>query len=483
MELKGERIMITPTRVSYAVLAATIILAKLLHLGAPLLVVLFSYFALRQLYFLTTRKWLALALFIIAVAGIAAAGVYFTRAAILALPDVADTSIPSASAWAQKRQIELPFSDFDSLRQVVVNTLGEEANYLRNVANVAKATTTNLVFSILGIVAAASLFFKTGLDPYRGTHRVKNNLYSICCEQVARRFRDFYRSFATVMGAQITISLINTALTSIFLLAIRMPHAPLLIVVTFLCGLVPIVGNLVSNTIIVFVALTVSLKLAISALVFLIVIHKLEYVLNSKIIGDRIRNPVWLTLIALILGERLMGIPGLILAPVVLNYLRVEMLTVEVPAQREEVEALNRRAVRSAELIERLGRIGPEEVQNYFLRLAQEKGFLETVFNAIQEGIIVTDSKGRITYLNDAACALFGLEAAEAIGKRLDERIGGLDWGSLTQSGGPVSHDVEIFYPQNRFINFYVVPLVMEQREPTVAGGGDSGGIVAGIHR
>src|ERR1700751_540673 len=120
-------------------------------------------------------------------------------------------------------------------------------------------------------------------------------------------------------------------------------------------------------------------------------------------------------------------------------------------------------------LIQRLGRIGPEEVQNYFLRLAQEKGFLETVFNAIQEGIIVTDSKGRITYLNDAACALFGIEAGEAIGKRLDERIGGLDWRSLTQSGGPVSHDVEIFYPQNRFINFYVVPLLIEERE-VVAG-------------
>jgi two-component system, sporulation sensor kinase E len=116
-------------------------------------------------------------------------------------------------------------------------------------------------------------------------------------------------------------------------------------------------------------------------------------------------------------------------------------------------------------LIERLGRIGPEEVQNYFLRLAQEKGFLETVFNAIQEGIIVTDSKGRITYLNDAACGLFGLEAAEAIGKPLDERVRGLDWESLTKSPGPVSHDMEIFYPQNRFINFYVVPLVMEHRE------------------
>jgi signal transduction histidine kinase len=125
-------------------------------------------------------------------------------------------------------------------------------------------------------------------------------------------------------------------------------------------------------------------------------------------------------------------------------------------------------------LIERLGRIGPEEVQNYFLRLAQEKGFLETVFNAIQEGIIVTDSKGRITYLNDAACGLFGLEAAEAIGKPLDERVRGLDWESLTKSPGPVSHDLEIFYPQNRFINFYIVPLVMESRN-SVAGIDDSG--------
>lgn len=116
-------------------------------------------------------------------------------------------------------------------------------------------------------------------------------------------------------------------------------------------------------------------------------------------------------------------------------------------------------------LIERLGRIGPEEVQNYFLRLAQEKGFLETVFNAIHEGIIVTDSNGRVTYLNDAACKLFGLEATDAIGKRLDERVRGLDWRSLTQSGEPLSRDMEIFYPENRFINFYIVPLMIEHRE------------------
>jgi signal transduction histidine kinase len=116
-------------------------------------------------------------------------------------------------------------------------------------------------------------------------------------------------------------------------------------------------------------------------------------------------------------------------------------------------------------LIGRLGKIGPEEVQNYFLRLAQEKGFLETVFNSIQEGIIVTDSKGRITYLNDAACQLFGLEAEDSLGKRLDERVRGLDWNALSREGA-VSRDMEIFYPTNRFINFYSVPLVIE-RQPS----------------
>jgi signal transduction histidine kinase len=116
-------------------------------------------------------------------------------------------------------------------------------------------------------------------------------------------------------------------------------------------------------------------------------------------------------------------------------------------------------------LIERLGRIGPEDVQNYLLQLAQEKGLIETVFNAIQEGIIVTDASGRITYVNDAACELFGLEGENAIGKRLDERVRGLDWKSLSQSPGAVSRDMEIFYPANRFLNFYIVPLVIERRE------------------
>lgn len=113
-------------------------------------------------------------------------------------------------------------------------------------------------------------------------------------------------------------------------------------------------------------------------------------------------------------------------------------------------------------LIGRLGKIGPEEVQNYFLRLAQEKGFLETVFNSIQEGIIVTDSKGRITYLNDAACQLFGIGVEDSLGKRLDQCVRGLDWNFLSRESA-VSRDMEIFYPANRFLNFYIVPLLIER--------------------
>jgi predicted PurR-regulated permease PerM len=96
--------------------------------------------------------------------------------------------------------------------------------------------------------------------------------------------------------------------------------------------------------VIVALSFRISPQLAIASLTFLVVLHKLEYFLNSKIIGDRIKNPVWLTLLALIIGERLMGIPGMILAPVVLNFIKVEASKIEIPhpeadrAQREADE-------------------------------------------------------------------------------------------------------------------------------------------------
>jgi predicted PurR-regulated permease PerM len=322
--------MMTPNHIAYLVLVLTLVLVGVLHLGAPLVALLFSYFALSKLLLLTKRKWLALVLFVLLAACIAFCGAYFTRAAVKALPEAAEHSIPSASAWAEAREIPLPFTDFESLKTLLINSLKEEAHYLSNVARMAGNTGTALLFILIGIVAAVSLFFNSQIDLYRRSHPTKNNLYSVLSKQVAQRFRDFYRSFATVMGAQITISLINTALTALFVVIIRLPYIPLVIAVTFLCGLLPIVGNLISNVIIVGLAFTISLKAALIALGFLVAIHKLEYFLNSKIIGDRIRNPIWLTLLGLIIGERLMGIPGMVLAPVVLNYLRLELSKVEV---------------------------------------------------------------------------------------------------------------------------------------------------------
>ena len=138
------------------------------------------------------------------------------------------------------------------------------------------------------------------------------------------------------MGAQIVISAINTALTAVFVVAVHLPYAVVVGGVTFLCGLLPVIGNLISNTIIVGIGFTVSPRMALIALVYLVIIHKLEYFLNSKIVGHRIQNPFWLTLLALVIGERLMGVPGMILAPVVLHYLKAEASRIEVSDPAEE---------------------------------------------------------------------------------------------------------------------------------------------------
>lgn len=317
-------------RFSYIVLALTLILVGVLQLGGPLLALLFSYLVLNLLGRYIPNKWIALAVFLLVGAVIAYTAGHFIRAAITALPKIADNSIPSAIAWAQAHNFTLPFADFEGLKATAMATIKEQARYLGNVANFARHASTTVVFILVAVVCAVSIFFNWRLDLFRESHKVRNNLYSLCCDEVSERFSEFYRSFATVIGAQMTISAINTALTAVFVFAVQLPYAAVVVGLTFLCGLFPIVGNIVSNTVIVFLGFLVSPKVAIGALVFLVVIHKLEYFLNSKIIGSRIRNPIWLTLIGLILGEKLMGIPGMILAPVVLNYLRVEMSKIEV---------------------------------------------------------------------------------------------------------------------------------------------------------
>jgi len=81
------------------------------------------------------------------------------------------------------------------------------------------------------------------------------------------------------------------------------------------------------------IGFTVSPSTALVALIFLVVVHKLEYFLNSKIVGWRIHNPLWLTLLGLIVGERLLGVPGMILAPIVLYYVKLEASAMKVSSE------------------------------------------------------------------------------------------------------------------------------------------------------
>jgi len=117
-------------------------------------------------------------------------------------------------------------------------------------------------------------------------------------------------------------------------------------------------------------------------------------------------------------------------------------------------------------LIERIGLVQPGDVQNYLVEIAREKGFLETIFNAILEGVIVTDPGGRIIYLNRAACGFFGIEAEASLGKPLGQVVRGLDVEQISDLGEVVSRDLEVFYPENRFLNFYTVPLMSDDAEP-----------------
>lgn len=118
-------------------------------------------------------------------------------------------------------------------------------------------------------------------------------------------------------------------------------------------------------------------------------------------------------------------------------------------------------------LLRRLRRLQPEEMEAFFIELARDKRLFETIFNAIREGVIVTDRAGTVTYLNQAACALFGIDAASALGRPLADRISGLDWKSLAQGSDVVTRDIEVFYPENRLLNFYVAPLMGEEGEQT----------------
>src|SRR6185503_17553931 len=89
----------------------------------------------------------------------------------------------------------------------------------------------------------------------------------------------------------------------------------------------------------------------------------------------------------------------------------------------------------------RIGRLDPEGLQTVVERLAQERTFLETLFNTIEDGILVVDETGRIVYFNQAVTHLLGLQPENAEGQHI------------------ARHEFEVNYPRQRFIRLYAAPL------------------------
>ncbi|HQR04580.1 MAG: AI-2E family transporter [Proteobacteria bacterium] len=138
-------------------------------------------------------------------------------------------------------------------------------------------------------------------------------------------------AFRRIVFAQVRISTINTGLTALYLgvalplLGIHLPLIKTMIAFTFIAGLLPVLGNLISNTVIVVISLAHSVELGAASLAFLIAIHKLEYFLNAHIIGSRISARAWELLLAMLALEAAFGIPGLVAAPIYYAYLKDEL--------------------------------------------------------------------------------------------------------------------------------------------------------------
>ncbi|MFL6698775.1 MAG: AI-2E family transporter [Vitreoscilla sp.] len=146
------------------------------------------------------------------------------------------------------------------------------------------------------------------------------------------RAERFAHAFRNVALSQLSISLLNTTFTGIYLViglhlfGVHLPLTKTMIAITFIAGLLPIIGNLTSNTIVVVVSLAHSPAVAVASLVFLVVIHKLEYFLGARIVGSRIKSEIWELLIAMMAMEALFGIPGLVAAPIYYAYVKSELL-------------------------------------------------------------------------------------------------------------------------------------------------------------
>ncbi len=210
-------------------------------------------------------------------------------------------------------------ADTEELKGQAVSWLHKHAGEVETAGRAAGRIAAH-VFIGMVIGALISLREATPTHEYRP-------LAGALAEQAAR----LSQAFRAVVFAQVRISAVNTFFAWLYLdvvlplLGIHLPLIKTMVAITFVAGLVPVVGNLVSNTIIVVVSLSFSLSAALGSLIFLIVIHKLEYFLNARIVGSQIRAQAWELLLSMLIMEAAFGISGLVAAPIFYAYIKNEL--------------------------------------------------------------------------------------------------------------------------------------------------------------
>lgn len=154
---------------------------------------------------------------------------------------------------------------------------------------------------------------------------------SLLGRAIAQRAQLFVGTFGAVVTAQFFIAGVNTAATALYLFValplfdITMPYAYGLVALTFIGGLIPIVGNLLCNVVLTLVALSVGPGVAVASLLMLIVVHKSEYFINAAVVGTKTNISIWELLVAIFVGEAMFGVAGLVAAPLYYAYLKQEL--------------------------------------------------------------------------------------------------------------------------------------------------------------
>jgi predicted PurR-regulated permease PerM len=207
----------------------------------------------------------------------------------------------------------------EELREQITSMLREHG---KNISSVGISGVKTFAHLVLGMVVGSLAVL----------HRFnKENGFPPLASDLHARLINLADSFEKVVFAQVKISALNTVLTAIYLavvlpiFGIYLPMVTLLVLLTFVAGLLPVVGNLISNFTIVLISLGVSPMVGIASLAFLVVIHKLEYFTNARIVGGEVKASVWELLCAMLFMEAIFGMAGLVAAPVVYAWLKTEL--------------------------------------------------------------------------------------------------------------------------------------------------------------